>query len=170
MVILTTSQLKQISEMMYVVNITFFKDKQEVDLTWLGTVLTNTGASLVAQTAMQETGFWPLGQEDPLEKGITTHFSILAWRIPWTEEPGRLYSPWAPKDLDMTERLTHASFHLACCLYTFSYHISITVVFRTVLCSRHAANVCFNWWYNIIVRKRNLGPTSLSSDTSSCTY
>ena len=57
MVIFTTSQLKQILEMMYVVNITFFKDKQKVDLTWLGTVLTNTEASLVAQTAMQETGF-----------------------------------------------------------------------------------------------------------------
>ena len=33
-----------------------------------------------------------LGQEDPLEKGIATHSSILAWRIPWTEEPGRLRS------------------------------------------------------------------------------
>ena len=35
----------------------------------------------------QETWVWSLGQEDPLEKGITTHSSILAWRIPWTEEP-----------------------------------------------------------------------------------
>ena len=43
--------------MMYVTNITFFKDKQEVDLTWLGIVLTNPGTSLVAQIAMQETGF-----------------------------------------------------------------------------------------------------------------
>ena len=33
-----------------------------------------------------------LGQEDPLEEGMTTHFSILAWRIPWTEEPGGLLS------------------------------------------------------------------------------
>ena len=33
-----------------------------------------------------------LGREDPLEKGIVTHSSILAWRIPWTEEPGRLRS------------------------------------------------------------------------------
>ena len=33
-----------------------------------------------------------LGQEDPLEKGMTTHSSILVWRIPWTEEPGRLQS------------------------------------------------------------------------------
>ena len=42
--------------------------------------------------AMQETSVRPLGQEDPLEKEMTTHSSILAWRIPWTEEPGGLQS------------------------------------------------------------------------------
>ena len=42
--------------------------------------------------AMQETRVWSLGQEDPLEKGIATQSSILAWRIPWTEEPGGLQS------------------------------------------------------------------------------
>ena len=42
--------------------------------------------------AMQETTVRPLGQEDPLEKELATHSSILAWRIPWTEEPGRLQS------------------------------------------------------------------------------
>jgi len=51
----------------------------------------------VAQTvknppAMQETQVGSLGQEDPLEKGMVTHSSILAWRIPWTEEPGGLQS------------------------------------------------------------------------------
>ena len=40
--------------------------------------------------AMQETWILSLGQERPLEKGMVTHSSILAWRIPWTEEPGRL--------------------------------------------------------------------------------
>ena len=40
--------------------------------------------------AMQETQVQSLGQEDPLEKGMTTHSSIPAWRIPWTEEPGEL--------------------------------------------------------------------------------
>ena len=54
-------------------------------------------ASLVAQTvkrltAMQETQVQSLGQEDPLEKEMATHSSILAWEIPWTEEPGRLQS------------------------------------------------------------------------------
>ena len=52
-------------------------------------------ASLVAPTvknlpAMQETQVRFLGQEGPLEKGMATHSSILAWRIPWTEEPGGL--------------------------------------------------------------------------------
>ena len=50
-------------------------------------------SSLVAQTVknlpvMQETRVQYLGQEDPLEKRMATHSSILAWRIPWTEEPG----------------------------------------------------------------------------------
>ena len=54
-------------------------------------------ASLVAQLikslpAMQETWVWSLSWEDPLEKGMATHFSILAWRIPWTEKPGGLQS------------------------------------------------------------------------------
>jgi len=52
-------------------------------------------AFLVPQTvknppAMQETRVPSLGQEDPLEKGMATHSRIPAWRIPWTEKPGRL--------------------------------------------------------------------------------
>ena len=42
--------------------------------------------------AMQETGVGSLGREDPLEKGMATHSSILAWEIPWTEEPSGLQS------------------------------------------------------------------------------
>ena len=42
--------------------------------------------------AMQETQVRSLDQEDPLEKEMTTHSSILAWKIPWTEEPGGLQS------------------------------------------------------------------------------
>ena len=43
-------------------------------------------------TAMKETQVQSLGWEDPMEKGMATHASILAWRIPWTEEPGGLQS------------------------------------------------------------------------------
>ena len=54
-------------------------------------------SSLVAQMvknlpAMKETWVQSLGQEDTLEKGMATHYSILAWRIPWTEKPGWLQS------------------------------------------------------------------------------
>ena len=42
--------------------------------------------------AMQETQLQSLGQEDSLEKGVASHSSILAWRIPWTEKPGKLRS------------------------------------------------------------------------------
>ena len=54
-------------------------------------------ASLVVQMvknlpAMQEIQIRSLGQEDPLEKGLATHSGILAWTIPWTEEPSRLQS------------------------------------------------------------------------------
>ena len=64
---------------------------------WLTSTLQSCGASLVAQTvkhlsAMQETWVWSLGWEDPLEKEMAVHSSILAWKIPWTLEPGRLPS------------------------------------------------------------------------------
>ena len=62
-----------------------------------GMGLTKAEASLVAQRlkrlpARRETRVRSLGQEDPLEKETATHSSTLAWRIPWTEEPGRLQS------------------------------------------------------------------------------
>ena len=61
---------------------------------------------LVAQTVkhlptMQETWVRSLGQEDLLEKEMAIHFSILAWRIPWTEEPGELQ--WVAEESDTTE-------------------------------------------------------------------
>ena len=64
-------------------------------------------ASLVAQMVkrlptMRETRVQSLGQEDLLEKEMATHSSTLAWRIPWTEEPGS-YSPWGRKESDTTE-------------------------------------------------------------------
>ena len=50
--------------------------------------------------------------EDPLEEEMSTLSSILAWEIPWTEEPGGLYSPWCCKGLDMTEVTnTHTGQH-----------------------------------------------------------
>ena len=53
---------------------------------------------------MQEIWVWSLVQEDPLEKEMAVHSSILAWEIPWTKEPGGLQS-WCLKESDMTEVL-----------------------------------------------------------------
>ena len=69
--------------------------------------------SLVAQMVkhlptMWETRVQSLGQEDLLEKEMATHSSILAWKIPWMEEPVS-YSPWGRKESDTTEQL---HFHL----------------------------------------------------------
>ena len=50
---------------------------------------------------VQETWVLSLGQKDPLQKGMATHFNILAWGIPWTEEPSGLQS-WGHKELDTT--------------------------------------------------------------------
>ena len=61
--------------------------------------------------AMQETWVRSLGLKDPLEKEMATHSTILAWRIPWTEEPGD-YSPWSCKQLDTTEWLTHTGTYI----------------------------------------------------------
>ena len=57
--------------------------------------------------AMQETQVQSLSWEVPLEKGMATYSSILAWRIPWAEEPGRLHSQWGCRESDMTELLMH---------------------------------------------------------------
>ena len=61
--------------------------------------------------ATQETQIQSLGWEDPLEKGMATHSSILAWRIPWAEEPGRLQSMGVSKELDMNEVIEHSCMH-----------------------------------------------------------
>ena len=71
----------------------FFLDNSN----WTNIILNKSMVALVAQLvknlpAMQETCVQFLGQEDTLEKEMATHSSILAWRIPWTEKPGRLRS------------------------------------------------------------------------------
>ena len=73
-----------------------------------------------------------LGQEDPLEKGMAPHSRILAWRIPWTEKPGRLQY-MGLKELDTTERvgLNHGD----------------TAPFNTVLAIYLAASISISKWY-----------------------
>ena len=64
---------------------------------------------------MQETWVRPLGQEDPLEEGMATHSSILAWRIPWTEEPGGSHGQENPMDREVhgvSKSRTRLSMHV----------------------------------------------------------
>ena len=61
-----------------------------------------------------------LGGEDPREKEMATHSSILAWEIPWTEEPGGAYNPWGRKESDTTEQL---NFHFQSSLILLSGYV-----------------------------------------------
>ena len=58
-------------------------------------------------SAVQEIWVQPLGWDDPLEDGTATHSSVLACKIPRTEEPGELHRIWRVAESDMAERLTH---------------------------------------------------------------
>ena len=72
---------------------------------------------------MRETRVQSLGQKNPLEKGMVTHSSILAWRIQWTEEPGGLVHGVAKSD--MTEQLTlslYTSCNILYVLIHYSHH------------------------------------------------
>ena len=65
--------------------------------------------NLPAVQELQETWVWSLGQEDPLEKGMATHYSILAWRIPWTEEPSGLQSMGLQSQTQLKWLSTHTT-------------------------------------------------------------
>ena len=105
-----------------------------------------TWASLVAQTvknlpAIHETWVRPLGWEDPLEDSMATHSSILAWRIPWTEELGGLQSMWSQRvQLDSwVTKHTH--------LLTFIVHVlSLECKVQNSAC--HSINIECKWMMN----------------------
>ena len=78
----------------------------------------------IIENIMQEIWVQSLGQEDPLEKEMATHSSTLAWRIPWTEEPGGLQS-MRLQESNMTERLTY--------IFKFSH------------------NLFLMWWCEIVI-------------------
>ena len=92
-------------------------------------------ASLVAQVvknlpAMQEMQVWSLNREDPLEKRMATHSSILAWRIPWTEEPSGLHSMGLQRVVhDRTTNIFTLS-HSPCLRFVFSFFFLRVKVFH----------------------------------------
>ena len=78
------------------------KSEREKQILCVDAHIWNLGTSLVAQTvkslpAVQETQVWSLGREDPLKKGMAINSSILAWRIPWTEESCQVQSMWSQR-------------------------------------------------------------------------
>ena len=77
--------------------------------------------------AMQEAWVRSLGQEDPLEKEMATHSSMLAWKIPWTEKPGRLQSMGlVPTDVLCKESDTTERLHFHCSDFAFSRITSVS--------------------------------------------
>ena len=116
---------------------------------WFSNQCTSYWASLVAQTvknlpAMQETQVRSLGQEDPLVKGEVTHPSVLAWRIPWTEEPGGLQSMGLPRVGHDWATNTHTHTHTHIHTHTSyskvnvgvgkTYILRKTLFFKLVIC------------------------------------
>ena len=81
--------------------------------------------ALLVKNSPANSGDAALGLEDPLEEEMAAHSSILAWKIPWTEEPG---SPWGPKESDTTEQ---PSTHTHTCARTHTpNHIYIFLLVR----------------------------------------
>ena len=96
-----------------------------------------SGIFLVAQMvknlpAMQETWVRSLGQEDPLEKGMATHSTILAWRIPWTEEPGGLQSMRSQRVRHDWTTDTFTLYMFLWCRWSFCHHPSLSTMLSPV--------------------------------------
>ena len=92
-----TSKGSFLINVIYLIVAHWLQQQQKMPMLFHLSSLSEHGASLVTWTvkrlpAMRETQVQSLGQEDPLEKEMATHSSTLAWRIPWTKEPGGLQS------------------------------------------------------------------------------
>ena len=96
-------------------------------------------AFLVTQQAMQEMQVWSLGWEDPLEKEMATHSSILAWEIPWSEKPGRLQSMGSPKSQTWVSGWTTTK-----ATYEWEPHLSCSVISTPCLLLHIIAE--WIWW------------------------
>ena len=89
-----------------------------------------------------------LSQEDPLEEEMATHSSILVWRVPWTEEPGGLHSPWGCIESDTTEWLSTAnSPYVLPCFYSAEFKRTIVGMFLQKSCPNlcYPSGFCSKW-------------------------
>ena len=120
---------------------TFYMRAQDTNLLFLGD-------SAGKESACKEIQVQSLGQKIPLEKGMATHSSILAQRIPWTEEPGRLHS-MGSKELDKTEQLTLSLFKVRVITEfsaTFSWNILIILITTIIIViCYHQRYRAFDW-------------------------
>ena len=82
-----------------------FTDKTDVPVGNECELRVTQAQTVKSPPTVQEVQGPSLGGGSPLEEGVTTHSSILAWRIPWTQEPSG-YSPWGRRELDVTERIS----------------------------------------------------------------
>ena len=108
-----------------------------------------------------ETQVLSLDREDSLNKEMATHSNVLPWKIPWTEEPGRLYSPWGCKELDTTERLnTHSTVNQ-------KLHKQLPVSGKFKFCFLERSGLCFCFFYRIFdlqfVGSKDVPPTGVES-------
>ena len=91
--------------------------------------------------------------------GVATHSSILAWRIQWTEEPGRLHSPWGCKQLDMTGRLTLSLFHTHTEVQnSLTWDIWFSLISKKSTCPL-LQNLCITWLFLSPPQSSSLGVT-----------
>ena len=106
--------------------------------------------------AMRETWVWSLGQEDRLQKGVATHSSILAWRIPWTEEPGGLQSMGLQSVRhDWVTKHTHTHTHTPPLMCSF---VLASLILQTNL---------YSWYFYSIYIEREIRNNNKRTSTSS---
>ena len=97
------------------------------------------GGSDSNESAMQETSVWSVGQEDPLEEGMATHSSVLAWRIAWTEESGGLQSMGSKRVRhDWAHRHTNVDYW--CAGYYVSHYFNTFEIHWTTLLQGTCSN------------------------------
>ena len=122
--------------------------------------------------AMQETRVWSLGREDPLEKGMAAHSSILAWRIPWTEEPGRL-QPTGSQRVGHDWVTLFTLYNIISLVICFIYSIDsiyVFVLFLTKLLRLHlglwvSCSLYLKWPWKLPIYPEDLYPSCRSLST-----
>ena len=161
----TRSEISEILQMCVprLPNLNVFSNNLWVHMNWISHSIFSFWASLVAQMvnnppAMLETWVQSLSWEDPLEEGMATHSSILAWRIPWTEEPGELQSMGLQRvGHNWVTKHTHThTFSLLRTILTIldplflHIHFRISLLYYTKSLLGIGLKFWLNWWISLL--------------------